>query len=105
MNARLFSLAPAPAWHLAALCRRDKLPKDMSPDWWFSSSPYRRRVAAAYCADCPVRETCLEEALLAEGGKARDDRHGIYGGMSARQRRREYEKRTRTALAARKAAA
>jgi len=37
--------------------------------------------AKAVCAGCPVREACLEFAL------ANDERWGVWGGTSERQRR------------------
>lgn len=40
------------------------------------------RKAKRLCFGCPVRAECLEAALQA------DERHGIWGGLSARERRR-----------------
>ncbi len=40
----------------------------------------RERRAKALCASCPVRETCLEQAI------AVDERFGIWGGMTRRER-------------------
>lgn len=34
------------------------------------------------CAACPVRQDCLEQAL------ATSERHGVWGGLSERERRR-----------------
>ena len=50
-----------------------------------SSSPRRAvrpREAKRICADCPVRIECLNYALR------RDERYGVWGGMSERERRR-----------------
>lgn len=38
--------------------------------------------AKAVCAECPVREPCLEEAI------ANGERFGVWGGLSERERRR-----------------
>lgn len=38
--------------------------------------------AKAICARCPVRIECLNDAL------ARNERYGVWGGMSERERRR-----------------
>lgn len=43
--------------------------------------------AKAVCKTCPVREECLEEALI--NGEA----FGIWGGMDALERRREARRR------------
>jgi hypothetical protein len=40
------------------------------------------REAKRICADCPVRIECLNYALR------RDERYGVWGGMSERERRR-----------------
>ena len=46
-----------------------------------------REIAKRICADCPVKEPCLEYAL-----EQRID-HGVWGGTSERQRRRILKKR------------
>jgi len=40
----------------------------------------RERAAKAVCAACPVREPCLVHALASE------ERHGVWGGLSERER-------------------
>lgn len=53
----------------------------------------RREVRAAerqaknLCFECPVRAECLEAALEA------DERYGVWGGMSARERRRKFARK------------
>lgn len=42
------------------------------------------REAKLICARCPVRTPCLAAALEAE------ERYGIWGGLSARERRQQY---------------
>jgi WhiB family redox-sensing transcriptional regulator len=52
------------------------------PEVFFPSDGVGVEVAKRICADCPVRELCLEYAL-----HNRID-HGVWGGTSERQRRR-----------------
>jgi WhiB family redox-sensing transcriptional regulator len=48
-------------------------------------------VAKAICAVCPVREVCLEHAL------AFREKDGVWGGFTARERRRLVRQRRRSA--------
>jgi WhiB family transcriptional regulator, redox-sensing transcriptional regulator len=41
----------------------------------------RERLAKSICVRCPVREECLEHAMLA------DERYGIWGGLTDVERR------------------
>lgn len=45
--------------------------------------------ARAICAACPVREPCLEHAL------AHDEREGVWGGLTAKERKALKRKRPR----------
>ncbi|GIU88334.1 MAG: hypothetical protein KatS3mg009_2849 [Acidimicrobiia bacterium] len=45
--------------------------------------------AKAICAPCPVRETCLEHAI------ALREKHGVWGGYTAKERRRLVRQRRR----------
>ena len=47
--------------------------------------------AKAICEQCPVREACLEFAISAR------EKDGVWGGMTARERRRLVRQRRRTA--------
>ena len=47
--------------------------------------------AKAICAMCPVRETCLEQAIVAR------EKIGVWGGYTARERRRLVRQRRRAA--------
>jgi WhiB family redox-sensing transcriptional regulator len=47
--------------------------------------------AKAICAQCPVREACLEYAL------ATRERDGVWGGATERERRRMIRQRRKTA--------
>lgn len=61
--------------------------------------------AKEICGACPVRRACLTEALREEGGQAHDNRHGVLGGLSGRQRRALYERMRGSRPAAREQAA
>ena len=47
--------------------------------------------AKAICAVCPVREPCLEYAISTR------EKDGVWGGLTARERRRLVRQRRRTA--------
>lgn len=64
------------SWRDQGLCRLH------DPELFFPSRGDSGEAAKAICATCPVKEPCLEFAL------ATNERHGIWGGMSERQRRR-----------------
>ena len=69
-------------WLLAAACRgRPDL--FFAPDDSETRGDRRRREARAkaVCQSCPVRVDCLEEAL------EQDERFGIWGGLTERERR------------------
>jgi WhiB family redox-sensing transcriptional regulator len=55
---------------------------DADPEAFFPEKGGSTREAKRICAACSVREECLEYAL------ANDERFGIWGGMSERERRR-----------------
>jgi WhiB family redox-sensing transcriptional regulator len=42
--------------------------------------------AKAICEPCPVRDACLEMAMRVEAGRELGYRHGMFGGLSPRQR-------------------
>lgn len=64
------------AWMERARCL------DADPEAFFPEKGGSTREAKRICAVCDVREECLEYAL------ANDERFGIWGGMSERERRR-----------------
>lgn len=66
---------PAP-WTEHAACA------DMGPDIFFDGTTRSNREAKAVCADCPVKQACLNHAM------AVPERFGIWGGLDERQRRR-----------------
>jgi WhiB family transcriptional regulator, redox-sensing transcriptional regulator len=63
-------------WMAAGKC------SDVPPSVFFPSDGVGVDVARKVCFECPVRELCLEYALL-----NRID-HGVWGGTSERERRR-----------------
>jgi WhiB family redox-sensing transcriptional regulator len=68
-------------WAARAACR------GLEPELFFPARGASTREAKAVCAVCPVRAECLEDALEHHEG------HGIWGGMSERERRRIRSKR------------
>jgi WhiB family redox-sensing transcriptional regulator len=64
------------AWMLEARCL------DADPEAFFPEKGGSTREAKRICAACPVRDECLDYAL------ANDERFGIWGGLSERERRR-----------------
>ena len=64
------------AWQTDALCAQT------DPEAFFPEKGGSTREAKRVCATCEVREECLEYAL------ANDERFGIWGGMSERERRK-----------------
>ena len=64
------------AWRLDALCA------ETDPEAFFPEQGGSTREAKRVCGGCAVRTECLEAAL------ANDERFGIWGGLSERERRR-----------------
>ena len=64
------------AWQEQALCAQT------DPEAFFPEKGGSTREAKAVCESCTVRAECLEYAL------ANDERFGIWGGLSERERRR-----------------
>jgi WhiB family redox-sensing transcriptional regulator len=56
--------------------------REMPPEIFFPSDFVGVEIAKRICADCPVRESCLEYALFHK------IEHGVWGGASERARRR-----------------
>lgn len=79
-------------WRRAAACR------GVDPAVFYVVDPETDEIdveaeaaAKAICAGCPVREACLEHAIAVR------EPHGVWGGVTARERRREVRRRKRTA--------
>jgi WhiB family redox-sensing transcriptional regulator len=64
------------SWRLSALCA------ETDPEAFFPEKGGSTREAKRVCVGCEVRAECLEYAL------ANDERFGIWGGLSERERRR-----------------
>lgn len=78
---RFEELTPEPhphtsSWREAGLCAQT------DPEVFFPDKGGSTTSARAVCQSCDVRQQCLEYAL------AHDERFGIWGGLSERERRR-----------------
>src|SRR5262245_43285512 len=72
----LFDEPEEPTWQEQALCAQT------DPEAFFPEKGGSTREAKRICAGCEVRAECLEYAL------AQDERFGIWGGLSERERRK-----------------
>jgi len=73
---------PPTDWRKFATCR------NVDGDLFFPTPGDFRGInaAKAICAHCPVRLSCLHEALIEEDGRAKDNRFGVRGGKGPSQR-------------------
>ena len=60
--------------------------RDYNPEMWFVERGYSNKPAKAVCAECPIRQACLEMAMELEAGRCRSLRFGVYGGLSPDER-------------------
>lgn len=92
-------------WHSEAVCRRDEAGLFFAPSKEPTAARLAREAAAKrVCAGCPVMVECREHALL------QPEPYGVWGGLTAaerrvvlaRRRRRDMERQTaaRSAVAA-----
>jgi Transcription factor WhiB len=72
----MVATAAPDVWKLDGVCRQ------VDPELWFPDKGQSARVATRICAACPVRAECLAYAL------ERDERFGVWGGLSERERRK-----------------
>jgi WhiB family redox-sensing transcriptional regulator len=72
----LAEVLPIPEWHAEALCA------ETDPDAFFPEKGESSREAKRICLGCEVKRECLEHALTNQ------ERFGIWGGLSERERRR-----------------
>jgi WhiB family redox-sensing transcriptional regulator len=72
----IFGLPDESGWHERALCSQT------DPEAFFPEKGGSTREAKKICVGCEVRDECLEYAL------ENDERFGIWGGLSERERRR-----------------
>lgn len=68
-------------WQGQAVCAQT------DPEAFFPEKGGTANPAKQICDDCPVQQQCLDYAL------ANDEPHGIWGGLSDRQRRAEKRRR------------
>ena len=61
------------------------------PEVFYPSSDEQADEARAICAICPVREPCLEAAIVAR------EKQGVWGGLTEQERRRLIRRRRRSA--------
>ncbi len=76
-----------PTWHKRAACRGIDVEVFYPP----SEDDADAAEAKAICAECPVRQACLEYAL------AHREREGVWGGCTERERRRIVRQRRKSA--------
>ena len=71
-------------WQVKAACRGPQAAVFFPPPQFERKADRleRERRAKAICGECPARQECLEYAL------ANDERFGIWGGLSERERRK-----------------
>ena len=70
-------------WHQHAACR------GLDPLTFYPANDEEAESAKAVCAQCPVREACLEHALTVR------EKDGVWGGCTERERRRILRQRRR----------
>ncbi|MGH9177809.1 MAG: WhiB family transcriptional regulator [Acidimicrobiales bacterium] len=73
------------SWRQRAACR------GVDPDIFYPSSDEEAEEAKAICRVCPVRESCLEYAIINR------ERDGVWGGATERERRRILRQRRKSA--------
>lgn len=73
------------SWRQRAACQ------GVDPDIFYPVSDEEAGPAKTICAQCPVREACLEYAL------ANRERDGVWGGATERERRRIVRQRRKSA--------
>lgn len=72
-------------WRQHGACR------GLDADIFYPTADDEATAAKSICADCPVRQPCLECAL------ANRERDGVWGGATEKERRRMIRQRRRTA--------
>lgn len=73
------------SWRQRAACR------GVDPDVFYPSTDEGAEEAKSICRSCPVRESCLEYALVNR------ERDGVWGGATERERRRIVRQRRKSA--------
>lgn len=78
---------------LARLAWRTKAACASIPTEVFYPPAGKESLAIEFCSTCPVASDCLDYAIEFEGSSVIDDRHGIFGGMTPKERTSEYRRR------------
>ncbi|MDT0377922.1 WhiB family transcriptional regulator [Streptomyces sp. RKND-216] len=87
-------------WHADAVCHRDEAGLFFAPSKEPTAARLAREQAAKrVCARCPVLVECREHALL------QPEPYGVWGGLTAAERRVVLARRRRSAAAAAESAA
>ena len=73
------------SWRQSAACR------GVDPDIFYPASEEEADEAKSVCAQCNVRQACLEHALTAR------ERDGVWGGATEKERRRILRQRRKSA--------
>jgi len=76
LDAVAAALRSRPSWMADAACR------GVDPDLFYPTRHGSAHEAKEVCRGCPVRADCLQHAL------AYGEKHGIWGGLSEKQRRK-----------------
>ena len=81
MSRPLF-VEPTPLWHRFAACRPEYAdrPLDQWVDMFFIERGGSLREARSICAECPAQQACADHGMA--------EKHGMWGGLSERERRR-----------------
>jgi WhiB family transcriptional regulator, redox-sensing transcriptional regulator len=72
-------------WRQRSACR------GLDPEIFYPATDEEADEAKSICAICPVRQMCLEHALMAR------EREGVWGGLTERERRRVVRQRQKSA--------
>jgi len=81
------SIVSTPGWREHAACRGVD-PGIFHPDDE-EENEHAADAAKAVCFECPVRGACLEHAITVR------EKHGVWGGLTSRERRRLIRRRRR----------
>lgn len=73
------------SWRQKAACR------GVDPEIFYPVSDEEAEASKAICAGCPVRQPCLEFALVSR------EKDGVWGGATERERRRILRQRRKSA--------
>ncbi len=80
------------AWSVVSL---DALCREIGTEVFFSKQHAEVARAVAVCEACPITKRCLDQALEAESARSSTLLHGIFGGLTADQRRPLVRRRRR----------